>query len=72
MPYRKAIELSNNKNVKYLIFKSKRECYDVRIIGKEEYFKKEVLENDIEKAKIITSVDDLVYVNTHGKLCCFI
>ena len=26
LPYRKAIDLLENKNIKYLIFKSKREC----------------------------------------------
>lgn len=70
MPYRKAIEISNNKNVRYLIFKSRRECYDIRTIVKGEFFKKEILENDIKKAKMISLVDDLIYVDTHGKLCC--
>lgn len=32
LPYRKAINLLENKNIKYLIFKSKRECYDIRVI----------------------------------------
>ena len=40
LPYRKAIDFLENKNIKYLIFKSKRECYDIRIIDKKTEFKK--------------------------------
>lgn len=72
LPYRKAIDMLENKNIKYLIFKSKRECYDIRIIDKEKEFKKEIIENDIEQAKKLSNINDLLYVDTCGKLCCTI
>ena len=70
LPYRKAINLLKNKNIKYLIFKSKRECYDVRIIKKEMEFKKEIVISDINQARRLSKINDLLYVDTHGKLCC--
>lgn len=70
LPYRKAIELFNNKNIKYLIFKSKRECYDIRIIDKEIQFRKEIVINDIKQARRLSKISDLLYVDTRGKLCC--
>ena len=70
LPYRKAIDLLENKNIKYLIFKSKRECYDIRIINKELEFKKEIIINDINKVRKMLKINDLLYIDTHGKLCC--
>lgn len=70
MPYRKAIDLIKNKNVKYLIFKSKRKCYDIRIIDEKIEFKKEIILNDIKQARKLSNISDLMYVDTHGKLCC--
>ena len=70
LPYRKAIDLLKNKNIKYLIFKSKRKCYDIRIIDKEIEFKKEILINDIKQARKLSKINDLLYVDTRGKLCC--
>ena len=59
-----------NKNIKYLIFKSKRECYDIRIIDKEIEFKKEIVINDIKQARKLSKINDLLYVDNTGKLCC--
>ena len=70
LPYRKAINLLKNRNIKYLIFKSKRKCYDIRIIDKEIEFKKEIVINDIKQARILSNISDLLYVDTLGKLCC--
>lgn len=70
LPYRKAIDLLENKNIKYLIFKSKRECYDIRIIDKEIEFKKEIVMNDIKQARSLSKIRDLLYVDARGKLCC--
>lgn len=70
LPYRKAIDLLENKNIKYLIFKSKRECYDIRIIDTKLKFKKEIVIDDIEQARKISNIKDLLYVDTNGKLCC--
>lgn len=70
LPYRKAIKLLKNKNVKYLIFKSKRECYDIRIIDNEARFRRELVTCDIMKAKILSKIYDLIYIDTHGRLCC--
>ena len=70
LPYRKAIDLLENKNIKYLIFKSKRECYDIRIIGKDKEFKREIVKNDIEQVRRLSKISDLLYVDARGKLCC--
>lgn len=70
LPYRKAINLLENKNIKYLIFKSKRECYDIRVIDEKIKFKKEIIINDIKQARKLSKINDLLYVDTHGKLCC--
>lgn len=70
LPYRKAIDLLENKNIKYLIFKSKRECYDIRIIDTKLKFKNEIVIDDIKQAKKISKIGDLLYIDAHGKLCC--
>ncbi len=70
LPYRKAIDFLENKNIKYLIFKSKRECYDIRIIDKKTEFKKKIVIDDIKQARKVSRIEDLLYVDTHGKLCC--
>ena len=70
LPYRKAVNLLENKNIQYLIFKSKRECYDIRIISKEIEFKKEIVINDIKQARKLSNINDLLYVDAYGKLCC--
>ena len=70
LPYRKAIVFLENKNIKYLIFKSKRECYDIRIIDKKTEFKKEIVIEDIDQARKKSNIKDLLYVDAHGKLCC--
>lgn len=70
LPYRKAIDLLQHKNIKYFIFKSKRECYDIRIIDKEIKFKKEIVVNDIKQARQLANISDLLYVDVRGKLCC--
>ena len=70
LPYRKAVNLLKNKNVKYLIFKSKRKCYDIRIIDKDMNFKKEIVINNIKQARSLSKISDLLYVDIRGKLCC--
>ncbi len=70
LPYRKAVNLLTNKNVKYLIFKSKRKCYDIRIIDKDLNFKKEIVISDIKQARSLSKISDLLYVDIRGKLCC--
>lgn len=71
MPYRKAIKLVNNTKVKYIIFKSRREGYDIRIITDSYKFKEELINaKDINTSKNLTGILDLIYVDTYGKLCC--
>ena len=70
LPYRKAINLLENKNVKYLIFKSKRKCYDVRIIDKNTKFRAEIVSTDINHARKLSNIGDLLYADVCGKLCC--
>lgn len=71
MPYRKAIKYFNNNKVKYIVFKSRREGYDIRTLTDLCRFKDEIVEtNDINIARRITGVEELIYVDVHGKLCC--
>ncbi len=71
MPYRKAIKFVKNNKVKYIVFKSRREGYDIRIIISSCKFKSEIVqEKDINIARDLTGIKDLIYVDVHGKLCC--
>lgn len=71
MPYRKAIKYINNNKVKYIIFKSRREGYDIRTIIDTCRFNDKISHaTDINIAKEITGINDLIYVDVHGKLCC--
>lgn len=71
MPYKKAIKMSNNNGVKYLIFKSRREGYDIRTITDDCKFKNEIVQaKDIETARSITGIKDLLYIDNNSKLCC--
>ena len=71
MPYQKAIKYINNNKVKYIIFKSRREGYDIRTLVDSCKFNDSIsLATDINSAKEITGINDLIYVDVHGKLCC--
>ena len=70
MPYKKAVKSCKN-NLKYIIFKSRREGYDVRIVDNKSQFKNEIVkEGDTNRIKELTDVNDLIYVDNRGKLCC--
>lgn len=71
MPYRKAIKYIKNNKVKYIIFKSRREGYDIRTLIDSCKFSDTIAHaTDINIAKKITGINDLIYVDAHGKLCC--
>lgn len=71
LPYRKAIPKIENKKVKYLIFKSRRQGYDIRAIYDAHKFKSQISKaNDLDKIKKETNFSDLIYTDTNGKLCC--
>jgi uncharacterized UPF0160 family protein len=70
MPYRKAISLCKNYKVHYLIFKSRREGYDIRTINSCKIKDEVVQAKDINTARKLTGIDDLIYVDNNGKLCC--
>ena len=53
-----------------MIFKSKRKCYDIRVIDKDMNFKKEIVISDIKQARSLSNISDLLYVDIRGKLCC--
>lgn len=70
IPYRKAVKLINS-NVKYFIFKSRREGYDIRIIKDSVRFNNEIVHaKNIAEARKLTKIKDLLYVDFNGKLCC--
>lgn len=71
MPYKKAMQISDNNKIKYIIFKSRREGYEIRTVTDECKFKDEiVLSKDINHSKKITKINELTYVDNNGKLCC--
>ncbi len=71
MPYKKAMKLSTNTTVKYLIFKSRREGYDIRIVANSLMFKPELIKSDdISITQKITGIDGLIYADVNGKFCC--
>ena len=71
MPYRKAVKYINNDKIKYIIFKSRREGYDIRTLADSCKFKEAIsLATDIDIARKITGISDLIYVDVNGKLCC--
>ena len=71
MPYRKAVKLVSNNKVKYMIFKSRREGYDIRAVTDSCKFSKEIVQaKDINASRKLTGIKDLIYVDVHGKLCC--
>lgn len=71
MPYKKAIKYFNNNKVKYIIFKSRREGYDIRIIADLCKFKNKISkEKNINIVRELTGINDLIYTDVNGKLCC--
>lgn len=71
MPYKKAIKLYNTGKIRYIIFKSRREGYDIRAVSDSCKFKDEISQTqDISISRKLTGVNDLIYVDVHGRLCC--
>lgn len=71
IPYRKAIKLYNGNKVKYIIFKSRREGYEIRTLTDECKFKEELVKSvNINVAINLTGINELIYVDNHAKLCC--
>lgn len=71
MPYRKAMKLYNNDKIKYVIFKSRREGYEIRTVTDSLHFKDEIVRaRDINESRRLTGISELTYVDNHGKLCC--
>ena len=71
IPYRKAIKFYKGNKVKYIILKSRREGYEIRILKDKCKFKDELVNSlDIEDSRKITGIDGLIYVDNNAKLCC--
>ena len=71
LPYRKAVKLLKNDKIKYIVLKSKREGYDVRAICDSCKFKSEIAKaKKLEDLKKLIGINDLIYADTNGKLCC--
>lgn len=71
MPYRKAIKYINTDKVKYIIFKSRREGFEIRTLIDSCKFKNEIVQaTDINIARELTGINDLIYIDVHEKLCC--
>ena len=71
MPYRKVNKYINNNKVKYIIFKSRRNCYDIRSLIDTVKFKEEITkEKELNKIRDLTKIEDIIYVDLKGKLCC--
>lgn len=71
MPYKRAMQMLNNNRIKYVIFKSRREGYEIRTVTDICKFKDEiVLSKNINNSRKITEINELTYVDNHGRLCC--
>lgn len=71
MPYKRAISIAKRNDIKYIIFKSKREGYDIRTLIDSCRFKDEISKaEDIEEARKASGIKELIYIDVHGKLCC--
>lgn len=71
MPYRKVMEYIKDNNVKYIIFKSRREGYEIRPLITSCKFKDDIVHiTDINIAKKVIGINDLIYIDVQGKLCC--
>ena len=46
MPYKKAIKIANSDKIKYMIFKSRREGYDIRAVTDSSKFKDDIIQFD--------------------------
>lgn len=57
--------------IKYMILKSRREGYDIITVTSFCKFKNELVQaKDINVARKLTNINDLIYINIHRKLCC--
>lgn len=71
LPYRKAVKFLKNNKIKYMIFKSPREGYDIRTIKESCKFKEEIVKTEnISDLRNLVGIKDLIYVDVNGKLCC--
>lgn len=63
MPYRKAVRLIKNNKVKYFIFKSRRQGYDIRAIYDDYKFDDSIVKNDdVNKIKKLIDVNESIYI----------
>lgn len=70
-PYKKAIKFYKGNKVKYIILKSRREGYEIRILKDKCKFKDELVKSvDIKDSRKITGIDELIYVDNNARLCC--
>ena len=59
LPYRKAVKLLKNNKIKYIILKSRREGYDIRIIKDSCKFKDEIVKTEnINYARNLAEIKD--------------
>ena len=70
LPYRKAVNLMKNDKIKYMIFKSRREGYDIRIIREKCKFNETIMIYKYSNNSNIIGINDLIYVDINGRLCC--
>ena len=70
LPYRKAVNLMKNDKIKYMIFKSRREGYDIRIIREKCKFNETIMKYKYSNNSNIIGISDLIYVDINGRLCC--
>lgn len=65
------IKMYNTGKIRYIIFKSRREGYEIRAVSESCKFKDEISQTqDISTSRKFTGVNDLIYVDVHGRLCC--
>ena len=53
-----------------MIFKSRREGYDIRIIREKCKFNETIMKYKYSNNSNIIGINDLIYVDINGRLCC--
>lgn len=69
IPYKDALKEQNNKKIKYVIYPSLREGYEIRTVVDEIKFPIELRGLPSKKLQEITKTVDFIYCDNNGKLC---
>ena len=69
IPYKDALKEKNNKKIKYVIYPSLREGYEIRTVVDEVKFPIELRGLPLKKLQETTKIVGFIYCDNNGKLC---